>query len=90
MGPAEAGGRAGATMGWQEVNAVSPMTTALAAEQDSSSIGPGSLGFWIVILMLLALLLLYRSLRRQIRKVDFDPEGTTDEERMRGHRESKD
>lgn len=68
---------------------MNPMTAMLAAEQDGSSIGPGSLGFWVVILMLAALVLLYRSMRRQIRKVDFDAEGTTDEERMRGRHDGQ-
>lgn len=56
----------------------------LAADEESSA-GPGSLGFWVVIALALALFVLYRSMRKQIRRVDFDAEGTTDEERMHGH-----
>ncbi|WP_129670139.1 hypothetical protein [Phytoactinopolyspora endophytica] len=51
------------------------------------SISAGSFGFWIVIALLLALFVLYRSMRRQLRRIDFDESGSTDEERMRGHQE---
>jgi hypothetical protein len=62
----------------------------LAEETDSPEIGPGLLGFAIMIFLLTALFLLYRSLRKQIRRVDFDAEGETDEERTRGRRDSSD
>jgi hypothetical protein len=62
-----------------------------AAESDEpagrSAIGPGSLGFWIVIGLIVVLFLLYRSMRKQMRRVDFDPTATTDAERIASHRE---
>jgi hypothetical protein len=59
--------------------------TAAESEADNSEIGPGLYGFLVVVFLVLALVMLYRSMRKQIRKVDFDPEGTTDTERMHGH-----
>lgn len=50
------------------------------------SVSAGSAGFWIVIALLLVLIVLYRSMRKQIRRINFDESGTTDEERMRGRR----
>lgn len=47
------------------------------------AVGPGSWGFWIVVAMGLVLVVLYRSMRKQMRRVDFNADGTTDEERMR-------
>lgn len=65
------------------------MTTMIAAAVESSSdgsdAGPGLLGFLVVAFLLLALFLLYRSMRKQLRRVDFDADGVTDEERMRRH-----
>lgn len=49
------------------------------------SISAGSAGFWIVIAMILVLVVLYRSMRKQLRRIDFDESGTTDEERMHDH-----
>ncbi|TDE09110.1 hypothetical protein [Jiangella asiatica] len=66
------------------------MAAAAEAESENAEIGPGLLGFLVVIFLLVALLVLYRSMRKQIRKVDFDDEGLTDAERMRGHREPSD
>lgn len=57
--------------------------TLLAEEAEGSEIGPGLLGFAIMIFLLAALFLLYRSMRKQIRRVDFDAEGETDEQRAR-------
>lgn len=57
------------------------------SEAENSGIGPGLYGFLVVVFLVLALVLLYRSMRKQIRKVDFDPEGASDTERMHGHRE---
>ncbi|WP_298326379.1 hypothetical protein [Haloactinopolyspora sp.] len=45
--------------------------------------GPGVLGFLVIVFLALALVLLYRSMRKQIRKVDYNDQGVTDEERMR-------
>ena len=61
------------------------MIAVIRAADEESSAGPGSLGFWVVVALALALFVLYRSMRKQIRRVDFDAEGTTDEERMHGH-----
>lgn len=55
----------------------------VASESEGTDIGPGSIGFWVVVALGLALFVLYRSLRKQMRRVDFNPEGSTDEERMR-------
>lgn len=44
---------------------------------------PGLLGFLVVAFLAVSLVLLYRSMRKQMRKVDFNDEGLTDEERMR-------
>jgi hypothetical protein len=46
------------------------------------SISAGSVGFWIVVAMILVLIVLYRSMRKQIRRINFDESGTTDQERM--------
>lgn len=61
--------------------------TAAENEVDPSAVGPGSPGFWIVIGLIVVLVLLYLSLRKQIRRVDFDPDATTDEERVASHHE---
>lgn len=68
------------------VIAATPRPTPTGAS-DPSSIGPGSLGFWVVVLLAVALFFLYRSMRKQMKRIEFDPAGTTDEERMRGHGE---
>lgn len=59
----------------------------LAATTDESGFwsGPGLVGFLILAGLALAVVLLYRSLRKQLKRIDFDPDGLTDEERMRGH-----
>ncbi|NED95266.1 hypothetical protein G1H11_08050 [Phytoactinopolyspora alkaliphila] len=46
------------------------------------SISAGSVGFWIVVALILVLVVLYRSMRKQIRRIDFDEDATTDQERM--------
>jgi hypothetical protein len=61
--------------------------TAAESEAEDSGIGPGLYGFLVLVFLIAALFVLYRSMRKQIRKVDFDPEGTSDAERMRGHQE---
>lgn len=63
---------------------------AAAAEAETTGVGPGLLGFLVIMFLLVALLVLYRSLRKQIRRVDFDAEGRSDSERMRGHHETSD
>ncbi|PZF81383.1 hypothetical protein [Jiangella anatolica] len=63
---------------------------AAESESDDSGIGPGLYGFLVLIFLIVALVVLYRSMRKQIRKVDFDPDGVSDDERMRGHREPPD
>ncbi|WP_116949911.1 hypothetical protein [Jiangella endophytica] len=64
--------------------------TAAEAEAEDSGIGPGLYGFLVLIFLVVALFLLYRSLRKQIRRVDFDAEGASDAERMREHQEPPD
>jgi hypothetical protein len=54
-----------------------------AAASGESSVGMGLVGFLVILGLALALVFLYRSLRRQLRRINFDPEGTTDAERMR-------
>lgn len=60
-----------------------------AQETDDSAIGPGLLGFAILIALLAMMVVLYRSLRKQMGRVDFDATAGTDEGRMRGHRDIK-
>ena len=48
-----------------------------------SAIGPGLLGFLVVVALGLALVFLYRSLRKQLRRIDFDADATADVDRMR-------
>ncbi|WP_053203467.1 hypothetical protein [Jiangella muralis] len=60
---------------------------AAESEAEDSGVGPGLYGLLVLIFLVAALFLLYRSLRKQIRRVDFDPEGVDDVERMRGHQE---
>jgi hypothetical protein len=59
------------------------VTDVLAATNDGSAIGPGLAGFLIFALLVVAVLFLYRSLRKQLNRIDFDPTGETDAERMR-------
>lgn len=58
--------------------------SAFVAESESDP-GPGSIGFWVVVALAVALFFLYRSMRKQVRRIDFDPAGMTDEERMNAH-----
>jgi hypothetical protein len=48
-----------------------------------SAVGPGLLGFLVVVALGLALVFLYRSLRKQLRRIDFDADATSDVDRMR-------
>lgn len=59
------------------------VTDVLASTTDGSSIGPGLTGFLVLAFLAVAVVFLYRSLRKQLRRIDFDPEGRTDAERMR-------
>lgn len=52
--------------------------------------GSGLLGLIVTVGLVVAVILLYRSMRTQMKKIDFDPEGTTDAERMRGAGKSGD
>lgn len=61
--------------------------TAAETEVEPGSAGPGSLGFWIVVGLIIVLVFLYLSLRKQLRRVDFDPDATSDEERVASHHE---
>jgi hypothetical protein len=62
----------------QVVFAVAPDTSV-----PESAIGPGLLGFLVVVALGLALVFLYRSLRKQLRRIDFDTDATSDADRMR-------
>lgn len=46
--------------------------------------GNGLLGFIVTAGLVVAIVVLYRSMRTQMKKIDFDPDGTTDAERMHG------
>ncbi|HSJ61998.1 MAG TPA: hypothetical protein VK895_12255 [Jiangellaceae bacterium] len=59
------------------------MTDVLASTTDGSGMGPGLTGFLVLAFLAVAVVFLYRSMRKQLRRIDFDPEGTTDAERMR-------
>lgn len=57
----------------------------LASTTDGSGgIGPGVAGFLVFVFLILAVVFLYRSMRKQLKRIDFDAEGQTDAERMRG------
>jgi hypothetical protein len=52
--------------------------------------GNGLLGLIVTLGLALAVVVLYRSMRNQMKKIDFDPDGATDAERMRGAGKRKD
>jgi hypothetical protein len=54
----------------------------VAATADSND-GIGMVGFLVIAGLALALVFLYRSLRRQLGRIDFDANGRSDAERMR-------
>ena len=54
-----------------------------STDADGSRVGPGLLGFLVFAGLCAALIVLYRSLRRQLRRIDFDAEGESDAERDR-------
>ena len=58
---------------------------ALVTANADSNGGIGLLGFLVIAGLAVALFFLYRSLRRQLGRIDFNAEGTSDAERMRGH-----
>ncbi|SDU52887.1 hypothetical protein [Jiangella alkaliphila] len=64
--------------------------TAAESDADDSGVGPGLYGFLVMVFLIVALVVLYRSMRKQIRRVDFDPDGANDSERMHGHQEPPD
>ena len=57
---------------------------ALVTATADSNTGIGLLGFLVIAGLALALFFLYRSLRHQLGRIDFNAEGTSDAERMRG------
>jgi hypothetical protein len=59
------------------------VTDVLAYTTDGSGMGPGLTGFLVLLFLAVAVVFLYRSMRKQLRRIDFDPEGRTDAERMR-------
>jgi hypothetical protein len=62
---------------------MSPGQAVFIAASGDSNAGIGFLGFAVIAALALALFFLYRSLRRQLGRIDFDAEGTSDAERMR-------
>jgi hypothetical protein len=68
-----------------EVLTMSVGQAALVTATADSNNGIGLLGFLVIAGLALALVFLYRSLRRQLGRIDFNAEGTSDAERMRGH-----
>jgi hypothetical protein len=56
---------------------------AVVAASADSNVGIGFLGFAVIAALALAVVFLYRSLRRQLGRIDFDANGTSDAERMR-------
>lgn len=59
----------------------------LASEGDGfgTSFGVGLIGFLVIGGIAFILFVLYRSMRRQLKRIDFNPDGSTDLERMSGH-----
>ena len=53
------------------------------AASNNSNNGIGLVGFLVIAGLALALVFLYRSLRRQLGRIDFDASGRSDAERMR-------
>lgn len=58
----------------------------LAQTSDSWGLQAGPGAFLVVLLLGAALVLLLRSMRKQIRRIDFDDTGESDAERMHGAR----
>ncbi len=56
---------------------------AVVAASGDTNVGIGFLGFAVIAALALALVVLYRSLRRQLGRIDFDASGRSDAERMR-------
>lgn len=50
---------------------------------DGSLVSAGPIAFVVVVLLAVTLVLLIRSMNTQMRRVDFDESGESDEERMR-------
>jgi hypothetical protein len=69
----------------QEVLSMNVGQAVFVTATADSNVGMGLVGFLVIAGLALALVLLYRSLRRQLGRIDFDAEGTSDAERMRGH-----
>jgi hypothetical protein len=70
----------------EEVSQMRSGQVVFAAAPDvpaDSVVGPGLLGFLVVVALGLALVFLYRSLRKQLRRIDFDADATSDVDRMR-------
>lgn len=60
------------------------MPVLASGEADAGGLSPGLLLFLLVGGLALVLVFLYRSMRRQMKRINFDPEGTSDHQRMRG------
>ena len=48
------------------------MIPAAAEDIDPNTVSPGALGFFTLLFLLVAAFILFRSLRKQLNKVDFD------------------
>lgn len=62
---------------------MTPISAIFAEGSTNVDAGPGLLGFLVVAFLGGSLVLLYRSMRKQMGKVDYNDQGVTDEERMR-------
>jgi hypothetical protein len=73
------------------VNGVLTLTIRVAETTDDGDIGfgLGLLGVLLTAGLVATVIFLYRSMRTQLKRIDFDPQGLTDEERMRGGQESR-
>lgn len=61
------------------------MDVIATTDEGGYSFGPGPTGFLILAALALAIILLYRSMRKNLQRIDFNPNGRTDDERMHGH-----
>jgi hypothetical protein len=74
------------------VDVLSAVTPLLVVAQDSTDEGyglqAGPYAFFFFVALRLSLVFLLRSMRKQMRRIAFDEQGTTDAERMLGAPES--
>ncbi len=75
------------------INASHAATAALAGAGDDSSytydnLKPGPAALIVTVLLAVALFLLIRNMRRQVRRIDFDQNAKDDKARTRSHRDT--